>query len=54
MLDEHLLSFSGISGILAKIAASFTKVLFSVLSEMKPSLKVLKLYTAPSAAECSL
>lgn len=55
MLDEHLLSFSGISGSLAKTEISFTKVLtlFPMLSEMNPSLKVLRLYAAPSAAECS-
>lgn len=56
MLDEHSLSFSGISGILAKTEASFTKVLtlFPMPSEMKPLLNVLKLYLAHSAAECSL
>lgn len=56
MLDEYSPSFSGVSGILAKTEVSFTKVLtlFPMLSEMKPSLNALKLYAAPSAAECSL
>lgn len=53
MLHERSLSFSGISGTLAKTEISFTKVLtlFSMLSEMKPSLNALRLHAAPSAAE---
>lgn len=43
-------------GSLAETELSSTKVLtlFPVLSEMKTSFKVLRLYVAPSAAECSL
>ena len=50
-LDEHSLL---IPGSLAETELSSTRVLFPMLSEMKTSFKVLRLYTAPSAAECSL